>query len=377
MEESRMTEEYKNLGIPKLGFGMMRLPKKGEEFDHEQICAMVDAFLDAGMTYFDTAYVYEGSEEAMRKALIERHPRENYYIASKLNAHMKQLDEESAKQQIYTSLERLGTDHIDFYLLHALSQKNVHYYDDYHLWDYVRELKEKGLIRHYGFSFHDTPEFLDELLTKHPDVEFVQLQINYADWENPSVQSRECYRVAREHGKRIVVMEPVKGGTLANPPEVVQEIFRKANPYASNASWAVRFVASLDGIITVLSGMSTLEQMKDNLSYMQHFTPMDWEEMEVIKHAQEALHAIPKIECTSCHYCTPNCPMNIPIPNIFAAMNRKLVYNDAAGAKNSYEFNTNDKGKASDCIQCGACEAQCPQHLDIRALLEGCVEAFE
>lgn len=377
MAQSRTTEEYINLGIPKLGFGLMRLPKKEDgEFDEEQICQMVDAFLDAGMTYFDTAFAYPGSEEVIRKALIERYPREKFYIASKLNAHMKEMSEEEAKQEIFTSLERLGTDYLDFYLLHALTEKNIEIYENYHLFDYVRELKEREFIRHYGFSFHGTPTLLDEILTNHPDLEFVQLQINYADWENPAVRSRECYKVARDHDKRIVIMEPVKGGTLANPPQVVKDIFHAENPYASYASFAVRYAASLDGVITVLSGMSTLEQMKDNLSYMEHFIPMNWEEVEAIKKAQEALESIPQIQCTSCQYCVPTCPMNIPIPRIFSALNRKLIFEDEKGAKDNYEFATRNSSKASDCIQCGTCENQCPQHLDIIEFLKASVEVF-
>lgn len=376
---SRMTQEYES-GIPKLGFGMMRLPRvegSEKEIDIAQTSLMVDEFLSAGMRYVDTAFVYEGSEDAVRKALVERHRREEYLLATKLNAGMLCTDEESAKQQFYTSLERTGAGYFDFYLLHAISKNNIDKYNDYHIWDFVKELKEKGLIRNYGFSFHDTPEMLDELLTEHPDVSFVQLQINYADWMNPHVKSRDCYLVARKHNKPIVVMEPVKGGTLANPPEKVKEVFDRVNPEASYASWAIRFVASLDGILTVLSGMSDVSQMKDNLSFMRNFEPLNEVEIEAIKEVQEILANTPQVACTACHYCTEGCPMNINIPRVFQALNQYLMYNNLEASRNSYNIGVRDKGKASDCIKCGACEAQCPQHLEIRDLLDQCANLFE
>ena len=262
----------------KLGFGLMRLPRlENGSIDIEQTSRMTDAFLAAGGRYFDTAYVYEGSEEAARKALVERHPRDSYYLATKLNAGEGFCQNaEEAKAELRTSLERTGAGYFDFYLLHALGQKNVDRYNSFGLWDFVKEIKEEGLVRHYGFSFHDSPEFLDQLLTEHPDVEFVQLQINYADWEDPVVQSRACYEVAKKHGKPVVVMEPVKGGTLADPPQALKDIFEKELPDASPASWAIRFVASLDNVMMVLSGMSSMEQMEDNLSYMKDFACPAW-----------------------------------------------------------------------------------------------------
>lgn len=374
--------DYFGKETPKLGFGLMRLPREngGDDkapIDIEHTSRMVDAFLEAGLTYFDTAYVYGGSEEATGKALVARHPRESYTLATKLNAGAA-ANEEEAKQQIYTSLERLGTDYIDYYLLHALGEGNLPKYDAYHLWDYVKELKEKGIVKHYGFSFHDSAELLDKILTDHPDVEFVQLQINYADWEDDNVQSRKCYEVCRKHGKSVVVMEPVKGGTLANLPDRVGNVLKAADPNASYASWAIRFVASLDGILTVLSGMSNMEQMEDNLSYMRNFQPLTDEEQEVIKKAQAALADVDSIPCTACHYCTPGCPMQIPIPEIFEAMNGYLTFENLEGAKRSYNWRTREKAKASECISCGQCEDVCPQHIDIinqlartAAVLEG------
>ena len=294
--------DYLGKDIPKLGFGLMRLPKlaDGKNIDIEETKRMVDAFLAAGMKYFDTAYVYDGglSEKAAKEALVDRYPRESFYLATKLNTGAQGcVDEETAKKQLFTSLERTGAGYFDFYLLHALGTRNRQSYEDYHLWDFVKEMKEKGLIRHYGFSFHDKPEVLDDLLTKHPDAEFVQLQINYADWDAPNVQSRECLEVARKHGKSVTVMEPVKGGTLAVPPERVQQIFRAADPVASFPSWAIRFVASQDGIITVLSGMSNLARMEDNLSYMKDFKPLNEEEMETVFKVTEILKGQDFIGC--------------------------------------------------------------------------------
>ena len=243
----------------------------------------------------------------------------------------------------------------------------------------MKGLKEEGLVKNYGYSFHATPELLDKILTEHPDVDFIQLQINYADWENPSVTSRANYEVARKHCVPIVVMEPVKGGTLANPPESVQEILKAANPDASLPSWAIRYVASLPGILTVLSGMSNIEQMKDNLSYMKPsaFKPLSEEEQKVIAKAQEALAAIPSIPCTGCNYCAPGCPMNIPIPDIFSARNKQMVFGMIERGQAEYDRSTEGKGKASDCIACGQCEGACPQRINIIERLQDCASVFE
>ena len=273
-----MAERYFGENTPKLGFGLMRLPKEKDnptKIDIERTKEMVDMFMKAGLTYFDTAFVYDGgeSEKAAKLALVDRYPRESYTLATKL-ASFAATDEASAKQELLTSLERTGAGYIDYYLLHALQDGNYKKYDEWHLWDYVKEMKEKGLIKHWGFSFHSTPERLDEILTAHPDAEFVQLQINYADWNNPDVQSRACYEVARKHGKSIVVMEPIKGGTLANPPKAVRDLLTSARPDLSVASWAIRFVASLDGIITVLSGMSTEEQIGAGYFGWHRFYPL-------------------------------------------------------------------------------------------------------
>ncbi len=373
-------ESYFGEATPKLGFGLMRLPKtKDGKIDLEQTKQMVDRFMEAGLTYFDTAYVYDDgdSERAAKAALVDRYPRESFTLATKLCAWMGAHDEKSAKQQFYTSLERTGAGYFDYYLLHALQAGNYKTYDKYHIWDFVKEQKEKGLIKHWGFSFHATPDILDRLLTDHPDAEFVQLQLNYADWENPDVTARENYEVARKHGKSIVVMEPVKGGALANPPTKVQEIFRQADPKASFASWAIRYAASLDGIITVLSGMSNLEQMEDNLSYMKDFRPLNAHEQQAIRKAQEAINGVKSIPCTACHYCTGGCPKQIPIPEIFAARNRQLVWGQLQEGQAAYDQLAAKGNVASDCIGCGQCERACPQQIKVIQRLKECAAALE
>ncbi len=363
----------------KLGFGLMRLPKvEGtKDIDVEHTKKMVDAFIEAGGKYFDTAYVYEGSEEATKAALCERYPRESYYLANKLNASdFACKSEEEAKNEIHVSLERTGAGYFDFYLVHGIDETNKEKYERYGIWDYVRQLKEEGLIRHYGFSFHDRPELLEELLTEHPDVEFVQLQINYSDWEDHLIASRRCYEIATQHGKPVVVMEPVKGGALADPPQTVKDILQQANPDASPASWAIRFAASLPNVMVVLSGMSNMEQMEDNLKYMRDFQSLNDEEQQVIKAARDALLQYSGIPCTGCHYCTPGCPMEIHIPEIFAVMNVYKMYGDLNEARRDYGWRP--KGaKASECVQCGQCEDACPQHLPIISLLEEVVETLE
>ncbi|MBR0081324.1 MAG: aldo/keto reductase [Clostridia bacterium] len=365
-----ITEEPK-----KLGFGMMRLPRRGVVIDVEKTKQMVDLFMAAGFTYFDTAYAYTGSETATRKALVERYPRESFTIATKLAAGLKPT-EKGAKKELETSLERSGAGYIDYYLLHSLMAGNYKLYEKYHLWDFLQEQKAAGRIRHYGFSFHDSPELLDEILTAHPDVEFVQLQINYADWEDPRVASRRNYEVARKHGKRIVIMEPVKGGKLANPPEEVQKLFRQANPDRSFASWAIRFAASLDGVLTVLSGMSTIEQMKDNLSYMTNFEPLNDAERRVLHEAERILGATNTIPCTACRYCTEGCPKQIPIPDVFSATNLLLGSGRREEAEAAYAALPIGRS-AADCIACRKCEKVCPQHIEVSERMKETVKLFE
>ncbi len=359
---------YLGEDIKKLGFGLMRLPQKDGAIDIEQTKQMVDMFLEAGFTYFDTAWAYPGSEDAIRQALVERYPREKFQLATKNAAWINCKTREEAISQFETSLKQTGAGYFDFYLLHNLGESRTHFFDDYDMWNFVQEKKAEGLIKHVGFSFHSTPEELDAILTAHPEMEFVQLQINYADWDYPAVQSRRCYEVARKHGKPVIIMEPVKGGMLANPPASVQKILKDAEPDMSVASWAIRFAAHLEGIITVLSGMSNIEQMQDNLSYMKDFKGLSADEEKTLKQAQEELKKIPLIPCTTCNYCAKVCPMHIGISGSFTAMNYYTLYNDLAAAKHQENWLVKGHGlkKAAECIKCGACEAACPQHIKIR-----------
>lgn len=362
--------------MKKLGFGLMRLPKKGLFTDIEQVKQMVDDFIGRGFTYFDTAYVYNGSEAAAKKALVSRHRRDTYTLATKLNVNVAP-SKKAAEKQLETSLSRTGAGYFDYYLLHAIMDNNYEKYEKYGLWDFVSQKKQQGVLKHIGFSFHAGPELLEKLLTQHPEVDFVQLQINYADWENPKVLSRANYEVASKHGKQIVVMEPVKGGALADPPAEVQKLFKAYAPEMSCASWGIRFAASLPGVLTVLSGMSNTAQMQDNLSYMENFEPFCDAEQKIIQQAQIIMGSSAAIPCTACRYCTQGCPKNIPIPDIFAAANKQLANGNAAQAADAYASAVNGKGRASDCIECKQCERVCPQHLEIAKHLKNCADMLE
>ena len=354
--------------IPKLGFGLMRLPMLGDEIDLEQTKRMADQFLEAGFRYFDTAYGYNDgkSEAAVKPVLVDRYPRERFLLATKLPAWAGAKSKEDAEQMFYTSLERTGAGYFDFYLLHNMGRERTEIFERWDLWRFLEDRKREGLIRHFGFSFHDGADALDKLLTSHPEAEFVQLQINYADWESLSVQSRLCYETARRHGKPIIVMEPVKGGTLATLPIQAEAPLRESRPDLSTASWGIRFAASLEGVITVLSGMSNLEQMEGNLRYMKDFQPLTDTERAAVKAAAEVLNAIPTVPCTNCNYCVGGCPQNIPIPDIFRALNLWKVYNNLPVSLRTYRMpQLHGKAPASACIRCGACEDVCPQKIRI------------
>ena len=370
--------QYLGEEIRKLGFGMMRLPKKGDAIDIETTKLMVDKFMQAGFTYFDTAWIYPGSEDAVRQALVERYPRESYQLATKLAAWHECKTTEDAIEQYETSLKRTGAGYFDYYLLHNLGDKRTDVFDDFDLWKFAFEQKAQGKIRHVGFSFHSTADQLDRILTDHPETEFVQLQINYADWEHKDIQSRLNYETARRHGKPVIIMEPVKGGMLATPPEPVQKVFLDAEPDMSVASWALRFCANLPGVITVLSGMSTPEQMDDNLAVMKDFTHLTDTEQATLLKARDVLARIPLIPCTGCDYCAKVCPMNIGVSGSFNGRNLLTLYGnkEAAGIQIFWAVGAQGKKDAVECIRCGKCEDVCPQRLEIRKLLAETAEAF-
>lgn len=365
-------------GIGKLGFGLMRLPKNGEEIDIPHVMKMVDRFMESGFNYFDTAWVYPGSEEAIRQALVDRYPRESYVLATKNAAWIRCESRDDAIAQWETSLKRTNAGYFDYYLLHNLGESRTHFFDDYRLWDFVADKKRQGLIKHVGLSAHASAEELDAILREHPETEFVQLQINWADWESPLIQSRACYEVARKHNKPIIVMEPVKGGLLATPPDKVKEVFTRANPNVSLASWAVRWCASLDGVCTVLSGMSNLDQMNDNLGYMKDFQPMTEQEKAVVTEAQNLMKGIPIIPCTTCDYCAKVCPNDIGISGTFTSMNYYQLFGNKPIALHQMGWlvDMHQRKRANECVKCGACEQACPQHIKIVPELERCVKTL-
>ena len=341
------------------GFGCMRLPKIDEQIDNAEMCKMVDSFLAKGFNYFDTAHGYiDGkSEIALRECLTSRHPRESYILANKLTGLFFQKQED-IRTVFQEQLDACGVDYFDFYLMHCQTSKNYQKFQDCKAYETAMELKAEGKIRHLGFSFHDSPEYLDMILSEHPEVEFVQLQFNYRDWENPKVESRRCYEVCRKHGKPVIVMEPVKGGKLIDLPEEAQKVFDELKG-GSNASYAIRFAAGFEGIFMVLSGMGSMEMMDDNTSYMTDFQPLNEQEMAAVEKVREILIANEQIGCTGCRYCCDVCPQNIPIPELFADVNENRSFRDPEGVQ-----------KAASCIGCGACEDSCPQHLPIRELIQ-------
>ncbi len=360
--------------MKKLGFGLMRLPlldkTDGESIDVEQVKQMVDAFMEKGFTYFDTAWMYcsFNSESVAKAALVDRYPRDSYTLATKLHAGF--IDSLEDRDKIFEQqLQKTGAGYFDYYLIHGIEASMLPKYEQLDCFNWLMDKKEKGLVKHAGFSFHDSAELLDEILTKHPEMEFVQLQINYLDWESEWVQSRKCYEVATKHGKPVIVMEPVKGGTLTKIPEEAEKLFKDYNADMSAASWAIRFAASLDNVMVVLSGMSNLEQMEDNLSYMDDFQPLTDKEREVISKVADIINAQIAIPCTGCSYCTEGCPKKIAIPQYFSMYNEDMRENLAekgwTAVITQYAILAEKFGKAGDCIACGQCERVCPQHLPI------------
>lgn len=355
-------------------------PSDFAKADIAQVEKMVDTFLERGFTYFDTAYMYHEfqSEKIMRQALVERHDRNAYTLATKLPTMF--LKAEGDQERIFAEqLEKCGVEYFDYYLLHNLNVSNYRTVERFGSFGFAARMKAEGKIRRIGFSFHDKAELLDEILTAHPETEFVQLQINYMDWDNESIQSRKCYETARRHGKPVVVMEPIKGGTLAQLPEEAERMFRTLRPELSPASWAIRYAASLDGVMMVLSGMSSQEQLDDNTSYMKHFEPLDAEERAAVEKAVEIINRSIAIPCTSCRYCVEGCPKQIAIPEYFALYNNVTQsLNKGFLVQSVYYTNlTQNHGRASDCIACRKCEKSCPQHLPIVEHLRQVAQKFD
>ena len=369
--------------MKKLGFGCMRLPlldpEKRDSVDMEKFCRMVDTFLERGFTYFDTAYVYHDyqSENIVRRALVERHPRDSFTLATKLP--LWDMKEDGDKERLFAEqLEKCGVDYFDYYLIHNLGEEHYKVATRFDCFGFVSRMKAEGKVRKMGFSFHDKAEVLDRILTDHPEVDFVQLQINYLDWEDEKIQSRLCYETARRHGKPVVVMEPVKGGKLADLSPAAEGLLKSRAPEASLPSWAIRFAAGLEGVMVVLSGMSDQQQLEDNTGYMAQFRPLDGEERALLERAADILRGEDAIGCTACRYCTEGCPMHIPIPDYFSLYNRgEGAEGGLTALSGEYAALAAAAGRASDCIACRQCEQTCPQHLEIVNLLKDVAKIFE
>lgn len=357
------------------GFGFMRLPMIDKKVDMETTMKMVDAFMSAGFEYFDTAHVYLGgeSERALKACLTSRYPRDAYYLTNKLSNSNFQ-SEADIRPLFQSQLDACGVDYFDFYLMHAQEKKLFEKYKACRAYETAFELKAEGKIRHVGISFHDSADVLEQILLEYPQLEAVQLQFNYADYDDPAVQSQKCYEVCRKHNKPVIVMEPVKGGSLVNLPVAAKAVLDPLG--GSYASYALRFAAGFEGIEMVLSGMGSMEMVRDNIASMTDFKPLNAEEMAAIEKVRTILKSQDQIPCTACRYCVDGCPMAIPIPDLFACLNAKKQW-DSWNASYYYNIHTANAGKASDCVRCGLCEDSCPQHLPIRELLETVASTFE
>ena len=370
--------------MKKLGFGLMRLPLVNAEdqksIDMDMLREMVDLFLSEGFTYFDTAYMYHEyrSEIAVREALVSRHKRESFTLASKLP--IVYLKEEADNEKYFNEqMEKCGVDFFDYYMLHDINRLSYEKAERFNSFSFIQQMKKEGKIRRAGISYHDDAELLYQILTAHPELDFVQLQVNYLDWNHPAIQSRKCCETAAAHGKPIIVMEPVKGGTLADLPEEAEALLRSYAPDASAASWAIRFAASQKNVEMVLSGMSCTEQLRDNLQYMREFQPMEEEEYALLEKVVEMINESVSIPSTGCRYCVEGCPVSIPIPEYFALYNaEQQALNKGFSTQRTYYDNLiHTYSRASECIGCGSCEAACPQHLKVAQYMKSVAEAFE
>ena len=370
--------------MKKLGMGMMRLPltdaKDPKSVDMEQVCRMVDTFLERGFTYIDTAYMYHSfqSEIVVREALVKRHPRESFVLASKLPTMY--LKEEGDQERIFAEqLEKCGVEYFDYYLVHSLDEDHYQTAQKFDSFGFVAKLKAEGKVRNMGFSFHDTAEVLDQILTNHPEVDFVQIQLNYLDWEDENIQSRKCHEVCLKHNKPVIVMEPVKGGTLAKVSDRVGEMLASVHKDWSVPSWAIRFAASCENVFMVLSGMSNMEQLLDNMSYMENFVPMTEEDVALLPQVVKMIFEDIAVACTACRYCVDGCPKKIEIPKYFALYNQAKNADEATlqSLRREYAALTETYGKASDCVHCRQCVRVCPQHIRIIAALGEVAKVLE